>query len=77
MKQAKLKEQEAEENEEEEEVKPPTREEAFQKPVGIFDHIFFGFDGAFYLQPPFADDGAFDDNNLETWVIFRTRSEVG
>ena len=39
VKQAKVKEQE-DADEEEEEVKPPTREEAFQKQVGIFDHIF-------------------------------------
>ena len=38
VKQAKVKEQEGDtEEHEEEEVKPPTREEAFQKQVGIFD----------------------------------------
>ena len=43
VKQTKLKEKEGEgteEHEEEEKVKPPTREEAFQRQVSIFHHIF-------------------------------------
>ena len=53
MKQGKVtqeEEEDAEEHGEEGEVKPPTREEAFQRQVSISDHTFLKF---FYLQFPF------------------------
>ena len=53
MKQGKVtqeEEEDAEEHGEEGEVKPPTREEAFQRQVSISDHTFLMF---FYLQFPF------------------------
>ena len=44
-------EEDAEEHGEEGEVKPPTREEAFQRQGSISDHTFLKF--FFYLQIPF------------------------
>ena len=67
MKQAKVKEQEEDAEEHEEEVEPPTREEAFQKQVGIFNHTFLVLFELFTSSPPFAGDGAFNDKIIERW----------
>ena len=66
MKQGKVtqeEEEDAEEHGEEGEVKPPTREEAFQRQVSISDHTFLKF----FLPsvPLFAGDGAFCDDSIE------------